>query len=138
MPAFIFSSGRTSYVIVDSWCRECYHMKLNFSNLKYELFKENVSNVQYLCLTGKLRNNLALIRQMVWNYVFHFFFHSTTEYLMLIDKNTLLRKISDVVIQLNSEKVIKVWNFSMPLSFCVKRYKFPGYTLGYDTKMSTC
>lgn len=37
-----------------------------------------------------------------------FFFHSTTEYLMLIDKNTLLSKISDVVIQLNSEKVIKV------------------------------
>lgn len=122
MPAIIFSSVRISYVIVDGWCRECYHTNRNFSNLKYEFFKENVSifNVQYVILTGKGTS----IRKTVRNYMFHFFFLSTTEYLILGKKIHRLEKISDVVIQLNSEKVIKVWKFSVPLLFCVKRWSF--------------
>lgn len=122
LPAIIFSSVRISYVIVDGWCRECYHTNRNFSNLRYEFFKENVSifNVQYVILTGKGTS----IRKTVRNYMFHFFFLSTTEYLILEKKIHLLKKISDVVIQLNSEKVIKVWKFSVPLLFCVKRWSF--------------
>lgn len=122
LPAIIFSSVRISYVIVDGWCRECYHTNRNFSNLKYEFFKENVSifNVQYVILTGKGTS----IRKTVRNYMFHFFFLSTTEYLILGKKIHRLEKISDVVIQLNSEKVIKVWKFSVPLLFCVKRSSF--------------
>lgn len=122
LPAIIFSSVRISYVIVDGWCRECYHTNRNFSNLKYEFFKENVSifNVQYVLLTGKGTS----IRKTVRNYMFHFFFLSTTEYLILGKKIHRLEKISDVVIQLNSEKVIKVWKFSVPLLFCVKRWSF--------------
>lgn len=122
LPAIIFSSVRISYIIVDSWCWECYHTNRNFSNLKYEFFKENVSifNVQYVILTGKGTS----IRKTVRNYMFHFFFLSTTEYLILEKKIHRLEKISDVVIQLNSEKVIKVWKFSVPLLFCVKRWSF--------------
>lgn len=122
LPAFIFSSVRISYVIVDSWCRKCYHTNRNFSNLKYEFFKENVSifNAQYVFQTVKGTS----IRKTVRNYMFHFFFLSTTEYLILEQKIHRLEKISDVVLQLNSEKVIKVWKFSVPLLFCVKRWRF--------------
>lgn len=115
------SEYHTSLLTADT-CRECYHMNRNFSNLKYEFFKENVSifNVQYVILTGKGTS----IRKTVRNYMFHFFFLSTTEYLILGKKIHRLEKISDVVIQLNSEKVIKVWKFSVPLLFCVKRWSF--------------
>lgn len=49
----------------------------------------------------------------------------------MLKKNTLLGKISDVVIQLNSEKVIKVMKFLCDFVILCKEIKFPGYTLGY-------
>lgn len=79
-------------------CRECYHMNRNFSKFV------SIFNAQYVFLTVKGTS----IRKTVRNYMFHFFFLSTTEYLILGKKIHRLEKISDVVIQLNSEKVIKV------------------------------
>lgn len=80
----IFSFVRILYVIVDSWCRECYYTNRNFLNLKYEFFKENVFifNVEYVILIGKGIS----IRKIVRNYMFYFFFFSIIEYLILEKK----------------------------------------------------
>lgn len=127
LPAIIFSSVRISYVIVDSWCRKCYHTNRNFSNLKYEFFKENVSifNVQYVILTGKGTS----IRKTVRNHMFHFFFLSTTEYLILDKKIHRLEK------NIRCGNTTELWksNKSMKIlcAFVIlcKEMKFPGYTL---------
>lgn len=124
LPAIIFSSVRISYVIVDSWCRKCYHTNRNFSNLKYEFFKENVSifNVQYVILTGKGTS----IRKTVRNHMFHFFFLSTTEYLILEKKIHRLEK------NIRCGNTTELWksNKSMKIlcAFVIlcKVMKFPG------------
>lgn len=109
-------------------CREkCYHMNRSFSNLKYEFFKENVSifNVQYVILTGKGTS----IRKTVRNYMFHFFFLSTTEYLILDKKIHRLEK------NIRCGNTTELWksNKSMKIlcAFVIlcKEMKIPGYTL---------
>lgn len=126
LPAFIFSSVRISYVIVDSWCRECYHTNRNFSNLKYEFFKENVSifNVQYVLLTGKGTS----IRKTVRNYV-PFLFSQYNRVFNIGKKNTSLRK------NIRCGNTTELWksNKSMKIlcAFVIlcKEMKIPGYTL---------
>lgn len=86
-----------------------------------------IFNVQYVFLTGKLRDK----HQADGLKLYVAFFFPQYYRVFNVEKNTLLGKISDVVIQLNSEKVIKVMKFLCDFVILCKEIKFPGYTLGY-------
>lgn len=118
LPAIIFSSVRISYVIVDGWCRECYHRNRNFSNLKYEFFKENVSifNAQYVMEDSQKLYVPFLFSQ--YNRVFNI-----GKKIHRLEKNIRCGNTTELWKSNKSMKILCAF-----VILC-KEMKFPGYTL---------